>query len=168
MSLSENRNALAAHLKRHDLKVVFAESCTAGLVSATLAQVPGVSNHHCGSFATYRPDSKKSWLWVKANSIKKWTCESEQVADEMAEGALARTKEADWAASVVGHFGPNSPEGKDGIIWIGVYRRGDNGSLHPMGVTEIQLKEAGRIGRQREATDYVLETLSKAIKRHYR
>ena len=170
MSLSENRNLLAAQLVRHDLKVVFAESCTAGLVSATLAQVPGISNYHCGSFATYRPNSKKDWLWVKAASIRKWTCESEEVADEMAHGALARTKEADWAASIVGHFGPNAPDDKDGVIWIGIYQRSKQKRdvLRPVGVTCIQLSETGRVGRQKESADYVLLTLAQAIKKQYR
>lgn len=170
MSLAENRNELAAQLVRHDLKVVFAESCTAGLVSATLAQVPGISNHHCGSLATYRPDSKKAWLWVKAASIRDFSCESEQVADEMAHGALARTKEADWAAAVVGHFGPNAPDDKDGVIWVGIYRRSKQKRevLRPVGVEEIQLEESGRVNRQKEATDWVLHTLASAIQKHYK
>ena len=170
MSLTENRNFLAAQLGRNDLKVVFAESCTAGLVSATLAQVPGISNHHCGSFATYRPDSKKGWLWVKAASIRDFTCESEQVADEMAHGALARTKEADWAASVVGHFGPDAPNEKDGVIWVGIYRRSKQKRdvIRPVGVECIQLEESGRVGRQKEAADWVLLTLGKAIQKQCR
>jgi PncC family amidohydrolase len=170
MSLTQNRNLLAAELKGHNLKVVFAESCTAGLVSATLAGCPGISEHHCGSLVTYRPDSKKAWLWVKAASIRKWSCESEQVAEEMALGALSRTKEADWAASIVGHFGPNAPDDKDGVIWIGLYRRSKQKRdvLRPMGVVCVELGEPGRVSRQKEATALVLATLAKAIKKQHR
>lgn len=163
--LAETRNLLASQLKRSNLKVVFAESCTAGLVSATMAQVPGISDHLCGSLVTYRPESKKSWLWVKAASIREFTCESEQVADEMSHGALARTKEADWSASIVGHFGPNAPDGKDGVIWIGLYRRSKQKKdvIRPIGVTKIKLAVTGRVARQKESAGLVLSTLLKAI-----
>ncbi len=49
-------------LKRLDTKIVFAESCTAGLVSATLARVPGVSAYLCGSAVTYRDEVKTAWV----------------------------------------------------------------------------------------------------------
>ncbi len=168
MSLSERRDELAGLLATHDLKLVFAESCTAGMASATLAQVNGISSHLCGSAVTYRPQTKKDWLWVRAPTIKKCTCESEEVACEMAHGVLARTKEANWSASVVGHFGPGAPEDKDGVIWVSIFRRTQRDTLLPMGVSCITLQAESRIQRQKEATREVFESLIRAIKKSKR
>ena len=49
-------------LNRNTTRVVFAESCTAGLVSASLAAHPGISRVHCGSSVTYRAQTKSHWL----------------------------------------------------------------------------------------------------------
>ena len=49
-------------LRDREVRVVFAESCTAGMVSATLAAVPGISDYLCGSMVTYRPEIKENWL----------------------------------------------------------------------------------------------------------
>jgi nicotinamide-nucleotide amidase len=168
MSLSKRRDQLAKLLSENDLKVVFSESCTAGMVSAILSQCPGISENLCGSAVTYRPETKKQWLWVKANTVKNYSCESEEVADEMAHGALARTKEAEWSTSVVGHFGPGAPEEKDGVIWVGVYRRTARDTLKPMGTTRIQLKTETRIQRQKEATEEVFKTLINTINKKNR
>ncbi len=163
MNLAQRRNELANLLFDANAKIVFAESCTAGMVSAILAQVNGISEHLCGSSVTYRPETKKQWLWVKAGTIKKYSCESEEVADQMAHGVLARTKEADWSASIVGHFGPGSPDAKDGVVWIGVYRRTASNTLKPMGVSQISLESKTRIQRQKEATEEVFNALIQTI-----
>ena len=52
--LNELAIRLADCLRLRSRRVVLAESCTAGLVSAALAQVPGVSEFHCGSAVVYR------------------------------------------------------------------------------------------------------------------
>lgn len=166
MTIAQRRDELARLLADNDLKVVFAESCTAGMVSAILAQASGISKYFCGSAVTYRPETKKAWLWVKTPTIKKYSCESEEVADEMAHGVLARTEEAEWSASIVGHFGPGAPSDKDGVIWIGVYRRTRRDTLKPMGVTKITLGSETRIQRQKEAAEEVFTTLIKTIKRY--
>jgi PncC family amidohydrolase len=168
MKLAQRRDELAGLLSENDIKIVFAESCTAGNVSAVLSQVSGISNNLCGSAVTYRPETKKQWLWVRAPTIKKYSCESEEVADEMAHGALARTKEANWSASIVGHFGPGAPDEKDGVIWIGVYRRTARDTLKPLGVTCVTLVSTTRIQRQKEATTEVFIAVSRAINKHRR
>ena len=61
---------VARELEQQNKKIVFAESCTAGLVSASLAKVPGISQHHCGSAVTYRNDSKHRWLGVSAQLLE--------------------------------------------------------------------------------------------------
>jgi len=50
--LSSEAKRLAQILEEQNRKIVFAESCTGGLVSATLTQIPGISSYHCGSAVT--------------------------------------------------------------------------------------------------------------------
>lgn len=102
--------------KGMDAKIVLAESCTAGLASAILASVPGASAYHCGCFAVYRPKSKIGWLYVDRATIDKHTCESEEVARDLAKQALTATPEASYSAAIVGHLGPKATV-NDGMIW---------------------------------------------------
>jgi len=103
-------------------RIVFAESCTAGLLAATLSRVPGVSSCLCGSFVTYRDDSKAKWLKVNQHDLDdpKVTAVSETVAQQMVSGALAMTPEATIALSITGHLGPDSPRELDGVVFIGI------------------------------------------------
>ena len=157
--IDDARDRLASLLKDRDLKVVFAESCTGGLVSATLAQVSGISNYLCGSAVTYRPAAKQRWLGVPSDTIDEHSCESQQVADEMVLGALKTTPEADWAASVVGHC-----EG-EGFVWISVARRDASGRINLQDTHAQPLEQLARIDRQREAAAIVLINLADCITR---
>jgi len=149
---------LAEQLKAADKRIVFAESCTAGLVSATLARIPGISQYLCGSAVTYRNDTKIQWLEVTQNAIAHAGVVSAVVARQMASGVLQATPEADLAVAITGHLGPNAPEGLDGVIFIGTATRlGEPiAAKHtlPADVGEEQLR---RIERQHLAAQSVLE-----------
>ncbi len=114
---------LAALLTEADRRLVLAESCTAGLVAASLGRVPGISRHLCGSLVSYRESAKTNWLGVPPSVLQQHTVASEAVARLMATGALVATPEADLAASVTGHLGPNAPPEQDGLIYVGVVER---------------------------------------------
>ena len=114
---------VAALLNRSRQRVVFAESCTAGLVAASLARVPGISEYLCGSAVVYRLETKSKWLDIPAALLNDPGPVSEVVASRMAERVLALTPEADFAVSVTGHLGPNAPSDLDGVVYIGVARR---------------------------------------------
>ncbi len=114
---------VAALLKQSGQRVVFAESCTAGLVAASLARVPGISEHLCGSAVVYRLDTKSKWLEIPAVLLNDPGPVSEVVASLMAERVLALTPEADFAVSITGHLGPSAPSDLDGVVYIGVARR---------------------------------------------
>ncbi|MFN5709027.1 MAG: CinA family protein, partial [Planctomycetota bacterium] len=101
--LQQTARSLGRLLLQHGQRVVFAESCTAGLVAASLAIVPGISRCLCGSLVTYREASKTAWLGVDAQLIAAFTAVSPEVTAQMASAALQRTIEADWAAAVTGH-----------------------------------------------------------------
>lgn len=151
-------------------KLVFAESCTAGNVSAEFAKITGASNCLCGSFVTYRPKMKRRILGVKAKTIKKYTTESPQVVEEMAIGALEASG-ANWSAAVVGHFGPGAPPEKDGKIWVAIAKRvrasGKKSKNKPDKLKcksiELPLEQRTRIARCKEATGLVLGFLDKSI-----
>jgi nicotinamide-nucleotide amidase len=112
-----------ACLRSRACRVVFAESCTGGLISAALAQIPGVSDFHCGSAVVYRLDTKAKWLGIDPGLLVDPGPVSEIVARLMAAGVLSRTPEADWAASVTGHLGPNAPSDQDGLVYLAIGRK---------------------------------------------
>ena len=144
-------------------RIVFAESCTGGMIASSMAGVPGISNYLCGSFVTYRADSKRKWLGVKKSTISSFTTESFETAQEMAIGALEKTPEADWSLSIVGHFGPDAPEEKDGIIWVCVARRSRKGKIKIKMVAESKLAPNGRLQRQKNAAETAFTFLSRTL-----
>ena len=114
---------VASLLRQTQQRIVFAESCTGGLVSAALARVPEISDYLCGSAVVYRLDTKAKWLDVSEALLLDPGPVSEAVARAMALGVLIRTPEADLAASITGHLGPHAPDDQDGLVFIGVARR---------------------------------------------
>ena len=106
--------ALAACRDRRE-KIVTAESCTGGLVSAGLTTIAGSSDVMERGFVTYSNAAKMEMLGVHAETLTAHGAVSEDVAAEMAAGALAHSK-ADIAISVTGIAGPggsdHKPEGR--------------------------------------------------------
>ena len=95
--------------------VAAAESCTGGLVLGTLTEVPGSSDVVERGFVTYSDEAKTEMLGVPAGMIAEKGAVSREVAEAMAEGALARSR-AQLAVSVTGVAGPGAsgrkPEGR--------------------------------------------------------
>ncbi len=153
---------LAESLARKQLKIVFAESCTGGLISAALAGVPGISEWLCGSAVTYRSPTKVAWLGVDAAQIAEHTAVCGRVALQMALGVLEKTPEADIALSITGHLGPAAPQEMDGLVFVGIAKRGKKVSLATDVVRSVLTTE-GRLVRQREAASLVLLTALERI-----
>lgn len=65
------------------LKITTAESCTGGLIAATLVNVPGVSDVFETGYITYSEETKMRILGVKRETLEKYTVYSEEVAREM-------------------------------------------------------------------------------------
>jgi nicotinamide-nucleotide amidase len=123
MSIPTQVRRVAALLKHKNLKVVFAESCTGGLVSGSLTRVPGISDHHCGGVVVYRNATKQAYLGISAKLLKSPGPVSEIVAREMATRVLELTPEADVSAAVTGHLGPGAPSEFDGVVFIAIALR---------------------------------------------
>ena len=136
---------------------MLAESCTAGAAAAALGAVPGISRWFCGSAVTYRPATKTAWLNVPAEMVEHCSAESEPVARTMATAALEHTPEADVAASIVGHLGPDVPPEADGVVFIGCARPARGAERAAAMVLQRRLCSSGRSDRQAEAAALLLE-----------
>ena len=163
MNLFATAKTFAAMLTERRVRVVFAESCTAGLVSATLARVPGISEWHCGSAVVYRYQTKTDWLGVSARDLAKYSAVSEPIARQMALGVLRNTIEADYSAAVTGHLGPQAPPELNGVIFIGVAHR-RAGKSRVVDVRRFQLAKSSRVCRQQEASRLTLEVMLESIR----
>lgn len=108
-------------LKKHNLTLTTAESCTGGLVSSAMTNVPGISLYYKEGFITYSNEAKVKYLGVSQKTLDKFGAVSEQTAIEMAEGAIKNTG-ADIAVSVTGIAGPDggTDEKKVGLVYIAV------------------------------------------------
>jgi nicotinamide-nucleotide amidase len=89
----------------HGLKVATAESCTGGLVSGALTEIPGSSDVVDRGFVTYSNAAKQTMLGVSAAILERHGAVSRETADAMAAGALAMSK-ADLAVAITGIAGP--------------------------------------------------------------
>lgn len=98
-----------------------AESLTAGLIAATLAQIPGASAVLMGGVVSYDPRVKREVLGVTQAVIDGPGVVSEPCARQMAEGARALLK-VDIAVSATGLAGPSggTPETPVGTVYIGL------------------------------------------------
>jgi nicotinamide-nucleotide amidase len=96
---------VGAALKSRDLMLVTAESCTGGGVSEAVTMVPGSSEWFERGFVTYTYISKREMLGVSEAALERHGAVSEEVAHEMASGAIARSH-AQIAVAVTGVAGP--------------------------------------------------------------
>lgn len=112
-------------LRKNNLTLATAESCTGGKIGAALTSVSGISNFYGFGFITYANEAKVKLLGVKSETLETFGAVSENTAIEMAEGAL-RVSGADIAVSVTGIAGPGggSEEKPVGLVYIGFARRG--------------------------------------------
>ncbi len=162
-NLSNLANDLGLLLKSRQKRLVLAESCTGGLLAASLTLIPGISESFCGSAVTYRDGTKSAWIRVPESHLAdpQITAVSAIVADDMCQGLLERTPEADLAASVTGHLGPGAPPELDGIVFIGILSRGAGPAVVQRRITSdtpptgFTLREHRRL----EAAQLVLQSL---------
>jgi len=92
-------------LKARELMLVTAESCTGGWLGEAVTVVPGSSDWYERGFITYTYISKREMLRVKQQTLAKFGAVSEQIAREMALGAL-KMSHAQVAVAVTGIAGP--------------------------------------------------------------
>jgi len=140
------------------LRIACAESCTGGMISAALTDLAGSSDVFDRGFVTYSNAAKVAMLGVAQATLDAVGAVSEDVAREMADGALARSG-ASVAVSVTGIAGPGGSEFKpEGRVCFGVAAKGR--------ATWCETVDFGPLGRAavRQATvDHALILLARAV-----
>jgi nicotinamide-nucleotide amidase len=119
--LDELANRFLQACAQNKILAATAESCTGGMIIATLTDIPGSSSMVDRGFITYSNDAKMEMIGVAAATLDAHGAVSLQTAQEMAAGALARSH-AGIALSVTGIAGPDggSEEKPVGLVWFGL------------------------------------------------
>jgi PncC family amidohydrolase len=104
--LSEKVNALTEILLKKGYSLSLAESCTGGLISSMITEIPGASAFFAGCAVTYSYESKEELLDVSHETLMDKGAVSEETANEMSFGALLLF-DTDIAAAVTGIAGPD-------------------------------------------------------------
>lgn len=141
MSLDQTSLAtqVLARARAKGVKIATAESCTGGLIIGALTDIAGSSDVVDRGFITYSNIAKIEMLGIDPETLDAHGAVSEQIAHEMAEGALKNAK-VDLAVSVTGIAGPGGSEFKpEGRVCFGVAQTG-----HP---TSVKTVEFGPLGR---------------------
>lgn len=139
-------------------RIATAESCTGGMVAVALTDVAGSSDVFERGFVTYSNAAKIEMLGVSPETLATFGAVSEQIAAEMAEGALIHAR-ADLAVSITGIAGPGGSEFKpEGRVCFGLAMKGK------ATVTEtVEFGAKGRDKVRRAARDHALALLAQAL-----
>lgn len=118
-------SVLAQLLIKKNMTIAVAESCTGGLLSATLVNYAGISKVFMDGAVTYSNEAKMKRLGVREDTLDKYGAVSSQVATEMAEG-IAKTANTNIGLSTTGIAGPDGGtlEKPIGLVYIGMYLNG--------------------------------------------
>lgn len=144
-------------MKAEKLYLTTAESCTAGLIAATLADVPGAGALLDCAYIVYSTESKQHCLGVQAETIRRCNLTSEAVAREMAIGALGNSH-ANLAISNTGvtdGTDPAIPAGTQCFAWA--FKRLEGGS--PVVFSETRRFEGDRNNIRDAAARYALSRI---------
>ena len=129
-------SVVVEELKKRKKSITAAESLTAGLFQATLANFSGASAIFNGGFVTYSLEEKSKMLEIAEQELKEHGVVSEFTAQKMAEQARLKTQ-SDYGVSLTGVAGPDSLEGHPaGTVFIGL--------AHAKGTEVIKANIAGR------------------------
>ncbi len=142
-----------AALKRK-LDIVTAESCTGGGAASAITRISGSAKYFERGFVTYTNVAKKEMLGVSARTLGNYGAVSEEVAREMAAGALKHSH-ADVSVSITGIAGPTggSRSKPVGLVWFGWGVRG--GAIQ----TRSFLFKGDRLHVRRQAVAVALQGL---------
>ncbi len=114
-------------LTQRKLTMATAESCTGGLVSHRITNVPGSSHYFLGGVVAYANQTKMALLDVRLDTLEKFGAVSEATVLEMARG-VRQALNADIGVAVSGIAGPGggTPEKPVGLVWIGISGWGED------------------------------------------
>ncbi|MCH2077189.1 MAG: nicotinamide-nucleotide amidohydrolase family protein [Rhodobacteraceae bacterium] len=137
-------------LRRRGWTVTCAESCTGGMVAAAITDVAGSSEIFERGFVTYSNAAKQQLLGVSSEALEAHGAVSEEVAAEMATGALAKAG-ADVAISISGIAGPGGSDHKpEGRVCFGL------ATAAGVSTETVEFGALGRANVRSKARDYAL------------
>ena len=155
MSLAER---LLSAATRAGVTIATAESCTGGMIAAAITDIAGSSAAFDRGFVTYSNAAKQAMLGVRTDTLAQHGAVSEEVAHEMAEGALARS-EAGLAVAVTGIAGPGGSEFKpEGRVCFALARTGQ-----PTHVETVEFGAIGRANVRRATVEKALTLMLQAL-----
>ena len=148
--MTDLKNLSAIAIKR-GIKIVSAESCTAGMLAACLTELPGSSAFFEQGYITYSNRSKISVLGVDKKILEKHGAVSEEVAKQMAKGALNRSM-GNVAISITGIAGPGGSNYKpEGLVCFAIAKK--NGEIR------VETIEYGPLGRSNIRSSAVVKAI---------
>jgi nicotinamide-nucleotide amidase len=144
---------------RHEgVVIATAESCTGGMIAAAITDIAGSSQIFDCGFVTYSNAAKIAMLGVAEATLIEFGAVSEEVAQEMANGAIRHSK-ATLALSVTGIAGPGGSEFKpEGRVCFGLAAMGK-----PTLTERIEFGAIGRARIRKAATRHGLVMLMSAL-----
>lgn len=138
--------------------IATAESCTGGMIAAALTDVPGSSDVVDRGYVTYSNAAKVEMLGVRPETLEAHGAVSEEIAREMAEGALARSG-AGLVVAVTGIAGPGGSETKpEGRVCFGLARAGA-----PTFTETVEFGALGRAEVRRATVERALALLHQSL-----
>lgn len=113
--------AIGDRLRKKGWTLAIAESCTGGLISDRITNVPGSSDYFEGGMVTYSNESKAGHLGIPLEYIKKYGAVSPQVAKKMAQG-VRKAFHTTFGLSTTGVAGPTggTKRAPIGRVFIGL------------------------------------------------
>ena len=144
---------VAKMLVENNLKIAVAESCTGGMVSASLINYPGISSVFMEGCVTYSNEAKMKSLGVKKETLDVYGAVSDNCAKEMASGVAARYN-TNVGIATTGIAGPGggTDEKPVGLVYFGIYI---NGKV----ITKKYVFNGDRQGVRERATRTILNDL---------
>lgn len=137
--------------------IATAESCTGGMISAAITDVTGSSRVLDRGFVTYSNAAKMDMLGVLAETLETHGAVSEQVAAEMAAGALKHSN-ATLTVSVTGIAGPGGSDFKpEGRVCFGI------ATQNSVETQQIDFGPLGRAGVRSATVTHALELLMQKL-----
>jgi nicotinamide-nucleotide amidase len=151
--LIEPARALLDLCRAKNLTIAAAESCTGGLLAATLTEIPGSSAVFDRGFVTYSNEAKAAMLGVPPDLLATFGAVSAETAQAMASGALAQAG-VDLAVAITGIAGPGGamPGKPVGLVHFAAASRG--------GRRSHQARQLGDIGRATVRHESVRQALA--------
>jgi nicotinamide-nucleotide amidase len=151
--LTQAARALLDLCRSKRLILAAAESCTGGLLAATLTEIPGSSDVFERGFITYSNEAKRAMLGVTPMTLAKHGAVSRETAEAMATGVLAHAP-VDLAVSITGIAGPGGavPGKPVGLVYLAAASRGGRLIQHE--------RKYGDIGRAQVRRACVIEALA--------